>query len=78
MSHDEKRRSWSASVPLLFFIFVLGYIALFIVVWIDEVIFRTFIFSKVFGDWGRDLFRLIYFPIFKLLQPLPPLPLFRR
>lgn len=68
MSHDDDRQSSRVSGATLVVFVVLGYLIPFCVVLIDEAVFRTFFFSRFFGDWGRETFRMVYFPFFKLFH----------
>lgn len=69
MSHNDGHKSSRMSgAPLAAFV-VAAYLIPFLVVLIDEGVFRTFFFNKHFGDWGKETFRMVYFPFFKLFGP---------
>ena len=69
MSHDDDRQSSRVTGATLVVFVALGYLIPFCVVLIDEGVFRTFFFSKHFGNWGRETFQMVYSPFFKLFHP---------
>lgn len=69
MSHDDDQKTSRGSDATVAVFVVVAYLFPFFIVLIDEGVLRTFFFSKHLGELGKDIFRTVYFPFFKLFDP---------
>lgn len=64
MSDDHNRSSpRQGSGTKLAILVVLAYLIPLALIFLDEVVFRTFFIWKATPEWGREVIKIVYFPI---------------
>jgi hypothetical protein len=66
-SDDSRSFPLAAAIAIGLFVCVAIYLGIFGALWLDEVVLETRIVLNHSPEWLTDLFRIIYWPLLKLL-----------